>query len=105
LAKYRDGTVFLTLVLFGHIERRYLVNKYQQRLKVTISDQPGQLGRIGSFFGQYGISIHSVIMQHQQDHNNVDVELILRVPPNTELVQIIQKLIEVQGVHAVDKLK
>lgn len=98
------GLVFLTLVLFGHIERRYLANKYQQRLKITIWDQPGQLGRIGSFLGQYGISIHNVIMQHQPEHNSVDVELILRVPPHTEMVQLIQKLIEVEGVQAVDKL-
>jgi len=98
------GLVFLTLVLFGHLERRYLTNKSHHRLNITIADQPGQLGRIGFFLGQHGISIRNIIMQRQPASKTVDIELVLRIPPDTDLTQVVQHLIEVDGVRSVDKL-
>lgn len=103
-ATLTTGLVFLTLVFFGHIERRFLFNKNLQRLKITVQDQPGQLGRIGLFFGQECISIHKITMNHIPEKESIDVEFVLRVQPSTDILSLIQHLAEIEGVRSIDQL-
>ncbi|HMM21601.1 MAG TPA: MgtC/SapB family protein [Selenomonadales bacterium] len=96
--------VFLALVLFGHLERRWLVNKCLQRLKLTIEDKPGQLGRIGLFLGQNGVNIRSVTMNHDSDKKTIDMEFVLRIPQNADIFQLIQGITEIDGVRSIDRI-
>jgi putative Mg2+ transporter-C (MgtC) family protein len=96
--------VFLTLVLFGHVERRFILNKNLQRIKLTIADQPGQFGRIGLFFGQHGVGIRNISMNHIPEKKRIDAEFVLRVPPNTDMLEVLNQLSEIDGVRSIDHL-
>lgn len=96
--------VFLTLVLFGRLEKRLSFNINLCRLKIIIQDRPGQLGKIGVFLGQYNISIKNVTMNHLSDFDKIEVELVLRSPANQEILQVLQKLAGLEGVLSIERL-
>lgn len=95
--------VFLTLVLFGQMERRYWNNRCRTKIKMVVRDQPGQLGQIGLFLGKYGISIKNVTMHHVAEQKVIKLEFVLIIPANTDVVQIFSELAEIDGVLSIDK--
>jgi len=92
--------VLLTLVLF---ERHRWINKHGEIIKIVICDQPGQFGRVAAFFGNYGISIKNVTMQHVSEQKAISLEFILKIPANANMIQIIAELTEIDGVLSIDK--
>lgn len=95
--------VFLTLVLFGQLERRHWANKYCDRIKMVVRDQPGQLGKVGMFFGKNGIGIKNITMQHIQEEKVINLEFVLKIPANADMIQIFAELTEIDGVLSIDK--
>ncbi|SDD45069.1 MgtC/SapB family protein [Sporomusa acidovorans] len=94
--------VFLTLVLFGQMERRHW-NRYRNRIKIVVRDQPGQLGRIALFFGQHNISIKNVTMHHILEQKVINLEFVLIMPADTDMIKIFAELTEIDGVLSIDK--
>ncbi|HWR43124.1 MgtC/SapB family protein [Sporomusa sp.] len=95
--------VFLTLVLFGQLERRHWSNKYCDRVKIVIRDQPGQLGKVGIFFGKHGIGIKNITMHHVPEQKVINLEFVLKIPSNADMIQIFAELTEIDGVLSIDK--
>ncbi|WP_425060897.1 Protein SapB [Sporomusa carbonis] len=95
--------VFLTLVLFGQMERRHLSSKYYDRIKMVVRDQPGQLGAIGMLFGKHGISIKNITMHHIPEQKVINFEFVLKIPANADMMQIFAELTEFDGVLSIDK--
>jgi putative Mg2+ transporter-C (MgtC) family protein len=95
--------VFVTLVLFGQMERRHWTNKCRDRLKIVVRDQPGQVGQVGIFLGKHDISIKNITMHHIPEQKIINMEFILIIPPNADLVKIFTELSEIDGVLSIDK--
>ena len=95
--------VFLTLVLFGQMERRHWSNKYCDRVKLVIRDQPGQLGKVGMFFGKHGVSIKNITMHHVPEQKVINLEFVLKIPSGADMMPIIAELAEIDGVLSIDK--
>lgn len=95
--------VFLTLVLFGQMERRHWSSKYRDRIKMVVRDQPGQVGQIGVFLGKYNISIKNITMHHMSEQKVINLEFVLKIPANVDMLQIFAELSEIDGVLSIDK--
>jgi len=95
--------VFVTLVLFGQVERRHWTNKCRDRIKIVVRDQPGQLGRVGVFFGKHGIGIKNLTMHHVPKQKVINIEFVLIIPANADMIKIFTELGEIDGVISIDK--
>lgn len=95
--------VFLTLVFLGQAERRHWTSKSRDRIKMIIRDQPGQLGKVGTFFGKHGIGIHNITMHHVHDQKVIKLEFVLKIPANADMIKIFAELTEIDGVLSIEK--
>jgi len=95
--------VFVTLVLFGQMERRHWTNKCRNRITIVVRDQPGQLGRVGMFFGKHGIGIKNITMRHIPEQKVINIEFVLIIPANLDMIKIFTELSEIDGVLSIDK--
>jgi len=95
--------VFLTLVLFGQVERRHWSNKCHDKIKIIVRDQPGQIGQVGIFFGKHNIGIKNITMHHIPEQKVINLELFLIIPANADMIQIFAELAEIDGVLSLDK--
>lgn len=95
--------VFVTLVLFGQVERRHWTNKSRDRIKIVVRDQPGQLGKVGIFFGKHGIGIKNITMHHVPEQKVINIEFVLIIPANADMIKIFTELGEIDGVISIDK--
>jgi len=85
-------STFLVLILLRNLEferfGKFEVNKKIFNVKVT--DRPGQLGKIGTIFGKYGIHIRNV--KFEREENFLNIEFILNVPENVEIKDVCNEL-------------
>jgi len=85
-------STFLVLILLRNLEferfGKFEVNKKIFNIKVT--DRPGQLGKIGTIFGKYGIHIRNV--KFEREENFLNIEFILNVPENVEIKDVCNEL-------------
>ncbi len=98
------ATIFILLIL-------HVMKKLQERFKGTqpfrvliieSSDEPGQLGRIGSLLGQFGVSIKNIELGRPGDRSEtIHVRLSLQFAPDTPLLEFFDALKAVQGVRSV----
>ncbi len=90
----------LTLTWLSKIEKSY-INACDVTLLVTVVDQPGQIGRVGSFFGSQNISIKDIhVVEKKEGH--LILSLTLASMQGT-VSKIMDKLFEVEGVKGVKK--
>lgn len=94
------GLSFLTLVWLSKLERSY-INSCDITLLVTAADQPGQVGRVGAFFGSQNISIKDIhIVEKKND------ALILSLTLDSlqgNISKIIDNLLSVDGVEGIKR--
>ncbi len=57
---------------------------------VKVTDRPGQLGKIGTIFGKYGIHIRNV--KFEREENILNIEFVLNVPENIEIKDVCNEL-------------
>jgi putative Mg2+ transporter-C (MgtC) family protein len=57
---------------------------------VKVTDRPGQLGKIGTIFGKYGIHIRNV--KFEREENFLNIEFVLNVPENIEIKDVCNEL-------------
>lgn len=93
--------VFFTLVFFGYVEKHLLTAKHYEKIDLVLADRPGQLGKVGTIFGRYHISIKDVAMRHEQDELHLSLSVL--VPPDLDLTAVIQELAEQDGVSSVER--
>lgn len=93
--------VLMALILLSRVEKGFLDTKQHKRVRLTVVDRPGQLGKITTLLGKYKINIVNLEMESSQ-HHEVDIQLILRVPADTDLWEVLDELMHVDGVLAVD---
>lgn len=83
---------FLVLIFVRVFEYERL-GKYEGSLKifnVRVTDKPGQLGKIGTIFGKYGIHIKNV--KFERDEKSLNIEFIVSVPQNIEIKDVCNEL-------------
>lgn len=92
---------FITLISLSRIEAVFINRRLLYNIYVTVSDKPGQLGKIGTVLGEYGISIRNIKMENL-DEDRVNINLTVRLPANVKIEDVIMKLSAIEGIQCID---
>lgn len=71
------------------------------QLQVVTVDKPGQLGRIGTVLGGFGVDIEHIEFESRMDENVV-LDLSVRVPTHINRHEVLVAIGEIEGVSQVD---
>lgn len=93
--------IWLTLVVFWRIERTFLSRRRYRFLSLIVSDQPGQIGRIGTILRTNDVQIKNIQLKRVDDEN-LSVKLFVRLSTATYTQTVLENLEELAGVHSVD---
>lgn len=91
---------FITLTWFSKLERSYM-SPSDITLLVTTVDQPGQIGRIGSYFGTQNISIKDIHVVEKKESQLILSLTLASLQGSSS--KIIDKLLSVEGVEGIKK--
>ncbi len=102
---YYVGALAATIIVMGVLT---LLKWFEVRIPrhgvghvvMTMADRPGQLGRIGTVLGTFGVNIEGVDLSARVD-NKVMLALTARIPPRVSRDDIVVALGEVDGVEDV----
>ena len=97
------GVVFLTLIYLGKVEKLIAGLAHVVVFMVTAENRPGQLGRVGSYLGERGILILNLQMKQLSDDRKVMFEIDTKLPPKTDLNEIMYELGDIPGVYQVEQ--
>lgn len=92
---------FITLISLTKIEVIFIKKRLLYNINLTIVDRPGQLGKIGTTLGEFGISIRNIKMEVLEE-GKVYINLTVRLPSNIKMEEVIMKLSSIEGVQCID---
>lgn len=92
------GFVFLTLTILARIENKD--RKCLVELSLTTTDKPGQIGKIGSILGLYGIQIRDVKIK-EQEQDLLEMVFLIYIPRQVEGNQVTIGLLNIPGITSV----
>ncbi|MCX7667525.1 MAG: MgtC/SapB family protein, partial [Atribacterota bacterium] len=94
------GLIFLTLWLLEYIEKRF-IKKGIMVIKLSILNQPGVLGQIGTKLGELGVNIEKVKLREEKG-GAMDCTLQIALSPSQTLTQVVSAF---QGIEAVKEVE
>lgn len=102
---YYFGAIATTLIVMGVLT---LLKWFEMRIPrrgmghvvLVMADRPGQLGRIGTVLGAFGVNIEHVDLSARMD-NKVVLALAARIPARVSRDEILVALGDVEGVEEV----
>jgi putative Mg2+ transporter-C (MgtC) family protein len=102
---YYFGAISATVIVMGVLT---LLKWFEVRIPrrgighvvMVMHDRPGQLGRIGTVLGAFGVNIEHVDLSARMD-NRVVLALVTRIPPRVSRDEILVALGVVEGVEEV----
>lgn len=100
--------VYLTLTVMSRLEThlKCSTTACQYDFIITTIALPGQIGKIGEYFGNAGINIrelHTEIVSEDEDNRYLDIFVSVEAPNNITAPQIISGLLTVEGIIGVKK--
>lgn len=96
--------VLFVLIYFYRFEQRFTGLREYKAFVLVVDDKPGQIGKIGSILGDLGVSIKNIDLNHINDSDSLEVEVLLNIPPGVSISEVVSKLSQIQGVRSVDRL-
>lgn len=84
------STLLILILLRGFELEKLGKGKNLKIFNIKVTDRPGQLGKIGTIFGQYGIHIKNV--KFERDEKFLNIEFIVSVPENIEIKDVCDEL-------------
>jgi len=97
--------VYLTLTALGRLERRIKAcspTACPHEFLITILDKPGQIGKIGAYFGEAGVSIRNIHIESEDEKlHRLDVAVSVEAPAYIAVSQMISGLLNIEGVVSV----
>jgi putative Mg2+ transporter-C (MgtC) family protein len=71
---------------------------------MVVQDGPGQVGAIGSILGDMGVLIKNIQLTRAEDNDDLEIELLIHVPPTLTLQKVIDELSLIKGFRSIDRL-
>jgi len=90
--------ILLTLIAFNKLESFILKKHHLQPLILTVKDEPGQLGKVGSCLGEMNISIKDVKLEDIEE-GKLLIELMIQRINDFNLAEIKRRLREIDGIY------
>jgi putative Mg2+ transporter-C (MgtC) family protein len=95
--------ILFILIYFIHFEEKFTGLREYKGLLMLLEDRPGQVGIIGSILGDMDILIKNIELTRPED-DDLEVELLIHLPPNMSIEQVIDELSVVKGLRRIDRL-
>lgn len=96
--------VFATLIFLGNAEKLFMKKKRPYSLVLSIVDQPGMIGLIGSTLGAHQVSIRDInIKEDDELPNHLSVKIAVLLPPEVFLDALLKELSTLPGVLDIQK--
>nr|PZN05290.1 MAG: methyltransferase [Bacillota bacterium] len=95
---------FLTLISLSRIEDFIIGKKLLHSIYLIVDDKPGQVGKIGTILGEMGVSIKKIRIENnaEQEDSKVAIYLLIRLPSNVKLDDIISRFSQIDGVYSIE---
>ncbi|MEN3186002.1 MAG: MgtC/SapB family protein [Atribacterota bacterium] len=96
------GLIFVTLWLLEYLEERF-IKKGVLVLRLSILNQPGVLGQIGTKLGELGVNIEKIRLREEKG-GRMDCRLQIVLSPSQTVTQLISVFQEIETVKEVEIL-
>lgn len=96
--------ILFILIYFIRFEQRFTGMREYKGLVMIVEDRPGQVGVIGSIMGDLGVSIKNIQLNSMENEQDLEIELLLQLPPGITVGQVIEELSTVKGLRSIDRL-
>ncbi len=96
--------ILFVLIYFIKLEQQFTGMRLYKGIVMVVEDQPGQVGIIGSILGDMGVLIKEIELNRLDTEEQLEVELLLQLPGEVTIAEVIEKLSQVSGLHHIDRL-
>ncbi|MGB4302703.1 MAG: MgtC/SapB family protein [Syntrophomonadaceae bacterium] len=95
--------ILFILIYFIRFEERFTGLREFKRLVMLVEDRPGQVGIIGSILGDLGVLIKNIQLTRVEGED-LEIELLIQLPSNLTINDVVNELSEVKGLRNIDRL-
>ncbi|HHW61052.1 MAG TPA: methyltransferase [Syntrophomonadaceae bacterium] len=96
--------ILFVLIYFARLEQQFTGMRLYKGLVMVVEDEPGMVGIVGSIMGDLGVSIKNINLNRLENEKELEIELLVELPPNTSVDKIIEELTHVRGLKYIDRL-
>lgn len=96
--------ILFVLIYFVRLEQQFTGMRLYKGLVMVVEDEPGMVGVVGSIMGDLGVSIKNINLNRLENEKELEIELLVELPPNTSVDKIIKELTHVRGLKYIDRL-
>ncbi len=95
--------ILFVLIYFIRFEQRFTGRREYKGLVLVVEDRPGQVGVIGSVLGEMNVLIKNIQL-NRLEGDDLEIELLLQIPSNTSVEQVMEQLGEMQDIRSIYRL-
>lgn len=95
--------ILFVLIYFAKFEEHFTGMRLYKGLVLVVNDGPGQVGMIGSILGEIGVLIKNISL-NRLDGDLLEIELLLSLPSEVTIEEVIQRLSTARGMQSIDRL-
>ena len=96
--------ILFVLIYFVKFEEKITGMRDYKGLVMVVDDRPGQVGSIGSILGDLCVLIKNIQLTRIDEGDSLEIELLLQLPPNLSIEEVIQELSIIKGLRSIDRL-
>ena len=87
-AVFTTAIVMFSLIFFQKLNRVLTSRRHEIRINVLCTNEPGQIGAIGTYLGNENVQIKQISI-HDEQEKSLRLKIVARLPLNTTPVDII----------------
>lgn len=95
--------ILFVLIYFIKFEHRFTGRREYKGVVMVVEDRPGQVGLIGSMLGEMNVLIKNIQLTRLEG-NDLEVELLLQIPPNLTVDYVVEQLSEMKETRNIVRL-
>ncbi|MDD2510024.1 MAG: MgtC/SapB family protein [Syntrophomonas sp.] len=96
--------ILFVLIYFVKFEEKITGMRDYKGLVMVVEDRPGQVGNIGSILGELCVLIKNIQLTRIDEGDSLEIEVLLQLPPNMSIEEVIQELSIIKGLRSIDRL-
>ena len=96
--------ILFVLIYFIRFEQFFTGLREYKGLVMVVEDRPGQVGNIGSILGDMGVLIKNIQLNHMENEDNLEVELLVELPSGMKISDVIEELSTMKELKSIDRL-
>jgi len=100
-AVFTTAIVMFSLIFFQKLNRVLTSRRHEIRINVLCTNEPGQIGAIGTYLGNENVQIKQISI-HDEQEKSLRLKIVVRLPVTTTPVDIIEGLQTVDGIKEIE---